>query len=305
MKLEEAINLFLHEGGFNAGTIRLYNRYLFRFLGFVGDVEVEGIDHLKIIHFRSFISQSRTKLCVYKQMATVRSFFKFLDQNGINVKVKDFKLNKPAEGHYGYTKTTDVNLALKHANPKYRAIIYLIYTTGLRVQEVADLRSCNYDFDNGIIKLVGKGDKPAQVYMTGKLKKMLLDYPDGFGISPKAIRYYFQRLRTKLGIKTFHPHSLRKSYATEMYRRSGDIYKVSKLLRHTDIETTQNYAIVEDVELKEFHNKYIQDNHEIYCCKKVGGSIKWEIKGWVSSGGKVKKVERAINKAINDILTSQ
>lgn len=303
MKLKEAINLFLKEGGFTAGTLRSYNRYLLRFLEYTGNVRVESITHLEITHFMSDASTGRTALCIYKQMAAIRSFFKFLDQNGINVKVKDFRIKKILNGHYGYTKKEDVALALKHANPKYKTIIYLIYTTGLRVQEVVNLRSCNYDFDNGIIKLVGKGGKPASVYMNNKLKKMLLDYPDGFGISTKAIRYYFQRLRTKLGIKTFHPHSLRKSYATEMYRRSGDIYKVSKLLRHTDVKTTEHYAIVEDVELKDFHNKYIQDNHEIYCCKKVGGDVKWEIKGWVSAGGKVKKVERAINKAINDILS--
>jgi site-specific recombinase XerD len=302
MKLREAINFFLSEGGFSSGTIRLYRRYLFRFADFLGNVKVEKITHLQFTHFKAELSKEYSKLCTYKAVVTIRSLFKFLKDNGIKVQIDGFKVDKPPEGHFGYTKPEDVALALKYATKKYKCVIYLIYTTGLRVQEVADLRACNYNFNDGIIKLVGKGGKPAKVYMTGKLKKMLLEYPDGFGIGAKSIRHYFQRLREKLGIKIFHPHSLRKSFATEMNRRSNDIYKVSKLLRHTDIKTTQNYAIVEDVELQEFHNKYIQDNHEINCCKKVGGRVKWEIKGWIACGGKVGKVERAISKAIGEVL---
>lgn len=269
-------------------------------LTFLGNVEVGSITHLQITHFRTALSSKKGKLCVYKCLMALRSFFHFLEQNDISTQVHDFKVERVNHAHYGYTKYKDVLLAMRHANNKYKTIIWLIYTTGLRVSEVTSLSSTNFDFQNGIIKLVGKGDKPANVYMTPKLNKMLRNFPDGFHITPKAIRLYFQRLREQLNIITFHPHSLRKSFATDMMRRSGNIYYVSKLLRHSNVKTTQDYAIVEDEELKDFHNKYIQDNHELNFEIKKGGRVILQLNGWTYS--KHEKLNRAINKAIGEIL---
>lgn len=301
MELQEAIKLFLEEGGFKCETKRYYKRHLSYFSNFLGDPNVESITRLQITHFHAELSKTKSKLCVYKVLTTVRTFFEFLKENGVAVQVGKFKVDIIPHAHWGYVKAENVERALKLCNDKYKTIILLMWTAGLRVSEVCNLQSEDIDFENGVISVLGKGDKPANVYICERLKKALIKSPPPFNTRPPAVREMFSKVSEKLGIR-FHPHALRKSYATDLYRRSNDIYKTSKLLRHSSVLTTQNYAIVEDEELKEFHNKHIAENHEIYCCKKTGGRVEWELKGWVAAGHKVKKIEQAINKAIGDIL---
>ncbi len=301
MRLSSAIDLFLAEGGFKPETIRLYRRNLTELQEFIGNKEICDITRLDLAKFRTYLLTKKSKLCTYKHLVYTRSFLNFLKDIGEDC-ITNFKVEAVHHDHWGYVKDEDVKQALKLSDEKYKTIILLIYTTGLRIHEVCNLKYEDINWVDNTIKVLGKGDKPGRVFMSPELKAQLVKFSPPFGVTPPVVRYHFREISEQLGV-WFHPHALRKSFATNVYRQSNDIYKTSKLLRHSSVTTTQAYAIVEDQELQEFHNKYISENHEIYCCKKVGGNVRWEVRGWVSTKGQSKKIERAINKAISDILT--
>lgn len=300
MRLSSAIKLFIAEGGFKPETIRLYRRHLLELFNFLGDIDVCEIKRIDLTRFKTYLLENKSKLCTYKHLISVRSLLTFLKDNDIPC-LEHFKIDTVAHDHWGYIKDQDVEKALKLSNEKYRTIILLIYTTGLRISEVCNLKYEDINWSDNTIKVVGKGDKPGRVFICSRLRKQLMISPPPFNVEPHTARQYAQKLGKELGI-WFHFHALRKSYATNIYRQSHDLLKTSKLLRHSNVSTTQTYAIVEDQELQEFHNKYVSENHEIYCCKKIGGSVRWEVRGWVAHNGQSKKIEKAINKAISDIL---
>lgn len=153
------------------------------------------------------------------------------------------------------------------------AIIDLLYSTGIRVGELVNLNVSDIDFDARECIVYGKGDKERRVYFDAKTKLHLksyiesrndnnpalfvtLDAPyDRLKISGVEIR--LRNLGRKQKLSRIHPHKFRRTMATRAIDKGMPIEQVQRLLGHSQIDTTMQYAIVNQTNVKNSHRKYI------------------------------------------------
>lgn len=153
------------------------------------------------------------------------------------------------------------------------AIIDLLYSTGIRVGELVRLNIADIDFEERECVVYGKGDKERRVYFDAKAKLHLQNYINGrtddnpalfvtldapydrLKISGVEIR--MRELGRKLNISRIHPHKFRRTMATRAIDKGMPIEQVQKLLGHSQIDTTMQYAIVNQNNVKTSHRRYI------------------------------------------------
>ena len=157
--------------------------------------------------------------------------------------------------------------------PRDLAMIDLLYSTGIRVGELVNLNISDVDFEARECVVFGKGDKERRVYFDAKAKLHLLNYLserkdnnpalfvtldapyDRLKISGVEIR--IRTLGRKLNMEKIHPHKFRRTMATRAIDKGMPIEQVQKLLGHSQIDTTMQYAIVNQTNVKTSHQKFI------------------------------------------------
>ena len=153
-----------------------------------------------------------------------------------------------------------------------RAMLELLYATGLRVSELISLKFSNIDIEECYVKIFGKGNKErlvknkkkAQLYLKRYLrvrKKTKSEFVFLTRLNKPISRIEFWRqlkqIALKAGImKNITPHTLRHSFATHLLTGGADIRFVQEMLGHSSISTTQRYTHVTQERLKEQHKKY-------------------------------------------------
>lgn len=153
------------------------------------------------------------------------------------------------------------------------AMIDLLYSTGIRVGELVNLNISDVDFEARECIVFGKGDKERKVYFDAKTKLHLQDYLkkrddgnpalfvsldapyDRLKISGVEIR--IRTLGRKLNMEKIHPHKFRRTMATRAIDKGMPIEQVQKILGHSQIDTTMQYAIVNQTNVKTSHQKFI------------------------------------------------
>ena len=153
------------------------------------------------------------------------------------------------------------------------AMIDLLYSTGIRVGELVNLNISDVDFEARECVVFGKGDKERKVYFDAKAKLHLLNYinkrnddnpalfvtldapHDRLKISGVEMR--IRTLGRKLNMGKIHPHKFRRTMATRAIDRGMPIEQVQKILGHSQIDTTMQYAIVNQTNVKTSHQKFI------------------------------------------------
>lgn len=153
------------------------------------------------------------------------------------------------------------------------AIIDLLYSTGIRVGELVNLDINDINFEERECIVYGKGEKERRVYFDAKAKLHLQDYIasrtdsnpalfvtldspyDRLKISGVEIR--LRSLGRKLNLTKIHPHKFRRTMATRAIDKGMPIEQVQKLLGHSQIDTTMQYAVVNQNNVKNSHQKYI------------------------------------------------
>lgn len=206
----------------------------------------------------------------------ISSFFSWLEE-------EDYILKSPMKRiHKIKTKKVVKNTISDEAIEKLRdsceaprdlAIIDLLYSTGIRVGELVNLNIDDVDLEGRECVVYGKGDKERRVYFDAKakvhLKKYLetrhdnnpalfvtLDAPyDRLKISGVEIR--LRQLGRKLELEKIHPHKFRRTMATRAIDKGMPIEQVQKILGHSQIDTTMQYAMVNQNNVKTSHQKYI------------------------------------------------
>lgn len=153
------------------------------------------------------------------------------------------------------------------------AIIDLLYSTGIRVGELVNLNIDDIDLEGRECVVYGKGDKERRVYFDAKAKVHLKEYietrkddnkalfvtldapHDRLKISGVEIR--LRNLGRELNLERIHPHKFRRSMATRAIDKGMPIEQVQKILGHSQIDTTMQYAIVNQSNVKTAHQKYM------------------------------------------------
>lgn len=153
------------------------------------------------------------------------------------------------------------------------AIVDLLYSTGMRVGELVNLNISDIDLEQRECVVYGKGDKERRVYFDAKAKIHLKSYIDGRTddnpalfvtlIAPynrlkiSGVEIRMRELGRQVGIERIHPHKFRRTMATRAIDKGMPIEQVQKILGHCNIDTTMQYAMVNQNNVKNSHKKYI------------------------------------------------
>ena len=206
----------------------------------------------------------------------ISSFFSWLEE-------EDYVLKSPMRRiHKIKTKTVVKNVITDEGIEKLRdnceeirdlAIIDLLYSTGIRVGELVNLNIDDIDLEGRECVVYGKGDKERKVYFDAKAKVHLKEYierrtdqnealfvtldapHDRLKISGVEIR--LRKLGRRLDLERIHPHKFRRTMATRAIDKGMPIEQVQKILGHSQIDTTMQYAMVNQSNVKTSHQKYM------------------------------------------------
>jgi integrase/recombinase XerD len=156
-------------------------------------------------------------------------------------------------------------------------MLEVLYATGLRVSELVNLKAGQVNMNQGVLRIVGKGDRERliplgeeavdwlQKFASGPRLEILLErqtdflFPTRRGdrMTRQAFWHIIKRYAQKAGIsKKLSPHSLRHAFATHLLNRGADLRVVQLLLGHSDLSTTQIYTHVARERLKELHGRH-------------------------------------------------
>ena len=207
---------------------------------------------------------------------TISSFFSWLEEEDYILKSPMKRIHKIKTKTVVKSTISDEGIEMLRDNCKEKrdlAIIDLLYSTGIRVGELVNLNIDDIDFEGRECVVYGKGDKERRVYFDAKTKVHLkeyienrtddntalfvtLDAPyDRLKISGVEIR--LRKLGRELNLERIHPHKFRRSMATRAIDKGMPIEQVQKILGHSQIDTTMQYAMVNQNNVKSAHQKYM------------------------------------------------
>ncbi|RME62580.1 MAG: tyrosine recombinase XerC [Nitrospirae bacterium] len=262
-------------------TLRAYKKDLEEFFSFartpVKDIEVS--------HIRGFIAFRLNKGCskttVSRQLATLRSFFRFLHREGY-VDLNPAKLiqNPKTDRTLPRFLSVDEVFTLVEEPEGFgflpvrdRAILELIYSAGLRVSEVASLSIDDVNLKDGYVKVKGKRRKERIVPIGSKARDALRDYiierkllkkeTDAFfinrkggALSTRSIRKIVVKYARKAGIGgSIGPHTLRHTFATHLLQGGADLRVIQELLGHSSLSSTQVYTHLDITHLMDIYDR--------------------------------------------------
>jgi integrase/recombinase XerC len=296
--IDDFIKHLKYERNASDHTLRNYESDLVQFYdhvappdnkGFRREVDVRDIDHLTIREYMaSLYEQNKKKSSIHRKVAALRTFFRHLCREGILESNPASLVHSPRvesklpnhltiEQMIKFIETPETDTAL---GKRDRAILELLYASGIRVSELVNLNLTDIDFNNQTLRVKGKGRKERFVPFGDHAKKALQDYlgvrgellaeADPEKLDPTAVFMNYQGTRitprsvgrmvdkyVKLCADVHHisPHSLRHSFATHMLDAGADLRAIQELLGHVRLSTTQQYTHVSMDKLMEVYDK--------------------------------------------------
>ena len=293
MEIIAAINQFLThvkvEKGLSPNTISAYQRDLMKFSAFATKrkLTVEAASRDDLVDFLAGLYREKLESrTVARHLVTMRNFFRFAQiqeyiavDPSLNLESPKIRRTLP-----GYLRLEEVEKLLAEPDAKTelglrdRAMLEVLYSTGLRVSELIGLRVTDIDTKVGCIHCIGKGDKerivPAGRKAVGIVEKYLREArPKLLGKRPgnpalfvnrrgvalsrvgvwKILSLYGKRAGLRVALT---PHMLRHSFATHLLERGADLRSVQLMLGHADISTTQIYTHVVEERLKQIYKAH-------------------------------------------------
>ena len=292
MSVIDHIQAFLEnlaaEKGYSPHTLRAYRHNLIEMTAFVAGepdgaqadplklekVSLEEVDTLNIRRFLGYLHQRNQKTTIARKLAAIRSFFGYLHKHRIISKNPAENLSPPKHGKYIpiYLPVDDMFRLLDTVKPvgvlglRNKALIETLYSTGVRVSELAGLDVGDLDGKNGIMRVFGKGGKERLVPIGEKALSAIdayrdaLDQEHGVGrpsadamflnknlgrLTTRSIARVVDKLARACGLAVpVSPHALRHTFATHMLDGGADLRAVQELLGHSSLSTTQRYTHV-------------------------------------------------------------
>jgi len=285
--IDQFINYSRLERGLADNTIQAYGRDLTRLGRFL---EQENLSPLtvsrdQIIAYMSSLMGSLSARSVARTISSARSFFRFLTVEGHIQENPARLLEIPRLSRKlpDILSTAEVDRLLSQPDPstpagnRDRAMLELLYATGLRVSELIGLKVLNVNLESGFLRTVGKGSKERLVPIGGKaidavrayvsddrprmvrgpnLPNLFLNFR-GRPLTRQGFWKIIKQYGKAAGItKEIAPHTIRHSFASHLLEGGADLRAVQVMLGHEDISTTQIYTHVTRDKLREVHEKY-------------------------------------------------
>ncbi len=293
------IHQFIHylsaEKNASPHTCRAYERDLEEFenilkslglsLSTPQNIEMGKVDRLAIRRYLSFLHRKNKKSSIARKISTLRSFFKYLVREQVTSfnptqSVSTPKVEKPLPT----TLTVDeafrlMETPIEKTRPRVekkglrdRAILELLYSSGIRVGELVGLNLNQLDLDLGIVKVMGKGRKERIVPVGSKAVESLKTYLEkraalnggdplfvnsgGERLTARSVGRLIKKYTKSSGIfRKVSPHSLRHTFATHLLDAGADIREIQEMLGHASLSTTQRYIHLSMGKLMEVYDK--------------------------------------------------
>jgi integrase/recombinase XerD len=284
--LEKFINYLAVEKGLARNTLDSYERDLRKYLDFMKGKRPDDILPSDVSSFLTGLaSAGLAPPSIARCVAALRGFHKYLVTDGFSGRDPAINLEIPRGWKRLPTALSgaDVEALLKQPDPvtpigiRDKAMLELLYATGLRVSELVGLKLNDINLERGFLTVIGKGSKERVVplgetaahYVQTYLDRgrvLLLKGKDSehLFISSKhkviTRQMFWERIKhysRKAGIERIvSPHTLRHSFATHLLDNGADLRSVQAMLGHSDISTTQIYTHVSRERLKKIHEQY-------------------------------------------------
>lgn len=215
-------------------------------------------------------------------LSSLRGFYKFLMFEGHLTDNPAENLDSPQKSFYlpKFLNQAEIESLLGQPDTstetglRDRALLELMYSSGLRVSEAVGLQMADVDLDAGILTTTGKGSKTRRVPVGSSAVEWLRSYlalrrkhenievsnlfiePSGRPLTRQVIHALVKGYAEKCGLEGVSPHTLRHSFATHLVQNRADIRSVQQMLGHADISTTQIYTHITDSHLKKSYEKF-------------------------------------------------
>jgi site-specific recombinase XerD len=281
-------------------TVENYDHYLTRFLEFIKNDNPEKINDDVIREFRLWLNRQSLKNLGKPEetlsrktqnyyLISIRAFLKYLARQDIKtLPAERIELAKVQERSLDLITGEELRRLLDTPNGnelkdlRDRAILELLFSTGLRVSELCSLTR-DIDLDSDELSVRGKGGKVRVVFISEEAKKYLKRYlsarkdmddalfikiggnlpktmgrkGENLGVTKRTIERVVKQLAIKAGIsKKVTPHVMRHMFATDLLSNGADLRSVQAILGHANIGTTQIYTHVTDKHLRDVHKRF-------------------------------------------------
>ncbi|MDP2913591.1 MAG: site-specific tyrosine recombinase XerD [Candidatus Omnitrophota bacterium] len=288
--LDEFLNYLSVERGLSKNTISSYGTDLSHFIRYLMAKGVNGIDKVKRQEITEYLFSLKdngiSSNSISRALVAIKMFYRFLVQehfikDDVAGVLESPKLLRPLPN---VLSMAEVDKLLAAPDPRGwmgirdRAVLELLYATGMRVSEIADLTMDGLNLDVGFIKCRGKGSKERIVPVGRSAKEAILRYMEK--VRPRLLKnngadphLFLSRLGKRISRQSFWktikrnarkarikkvitPHTLRHSFATHLLERGADLRVLQEMLGHADISTTQFYTHINKERLKSIHRQF-------------------------------------------------
>ena len=299
--MKEWIDRFIEalstEKDFSPNTCRAYQSDLEQFLDYLSSsanglledardkVDVHDVDDMAIRSYLGFLYKKNQKTTIARKLSALRSFFRFLVKRGVistnpAESVLTPKRGKPIPKYLPVDEIFRLLDGVKGESVlalRNRAILETLYSTGVRVAELAGMNVLDVDFDKGFVRVMGKGSKERLAPVGKKALTCIKAYLDKRGrssgsgntgneplllnnrggrLTTRSIARLLEKVVRQLGLlRPISPHGIRHTFATHMLDAGADLRVVQELLGHASLTTTQRYTHVSIDRLMEVYDK--------------------------------------------------
>ena len=271
------------EKNFSKHTVTAYSSDILSFLIWLNDRNIADVSYSVIREYLLYIQQfNYSKTTTARKIASLRTFYRFLYRERVIETNPAIGVHSPKRGKSlpEFLTETEIEQVLNNvkmdspAGYRNRAILELLYATGMRISELSDLNFENLNLDENEIKVFGKGSKERIVLVSERAKKFLETYiktvrylifkdenqsanspvfinKTGYRLQPQSVRLAIRDVVEKIELpKHVTPHVFRHSFATKLLENGADLRVVQELLGHSSISNTQIYTHVSAERLK-------------------------------------------------------
>ena len=296
MNINDAINDFINYCTFEKGltnyTKESYENDLKIYKDFLNKNKITKISEIKDKDIKNFLkerSQQEKATTIAHNLTVIKNFHTYIyKQKLVNHNIAEFierpKLKKSLPKALSIE---DINILLDIPlntlfDYRNKAMLELMYGTGLRVSEIVNLNTTDIDLTNCLIRVMGKGNKEREIPLgeysiyylklyLEKRKEMLKNTTcnklflnnHGKGMTRQGFFKNLKAILQEKGLNTnISPHTLRHSFATHLINHGADLRSIQEMLGHADISTTKIYTKVNDEKIKEDYNKFHPRSHK-------------------------------------------
>ena len=267
-------------------TIDSYMNDLYKYYKYIKqkNLNINDIKRKDIMGYTKYLKQNQLSTnSINHNISVLRTFYKFLVISNRFVtdpieylEVPRLRKTLPKVLSYDEVKSLlDIDLLNKYSY-RNKAMLELMYATGLRVSELVNLKLNDIDLEMDLLRTIGKGSKEriipigdyaiycVKIYISEYRNQLLKENTDyvflnnhGKKLSRQSFYKLVKELAIKKNIKTeFSPHTLRHSFATHLLDRGADIVSIKEMLGHSSLSTTQIYTHISNQKLKDEYSKF-------------------------------------------------